>query len=227
MINNKEKISIEHQYIRYISGGNIVESEEFFNYVLVNEQQEVISREYDYIEKLYDDHYIVDNAVVTIDRDKKVPETIAKVQCGVIRLNRDDNGRVIPYSEKTIVPFVFDNIHASNSNTVIAVITSECWSGYPRYTYIDLDLGSKNYGQPLLPVILDSAESFGQDYEGFAKCRLYGEDRYVPRNCEPMQKVKSDDLLTETEVKCLLNDAPKVKMKSLTGGCTKAQVPKK
>lgn len=76
--------------------------------------------------------------------------------------------------------------------------------------------------------MLVSACWVGRDYEGFAECEFrIGGERYIPRNYEPRQEATYADLLTREEVECLLHDTPKVKMKRLTGGCKKAQVPKK
>lgn len=228
MNNNKEKISIDKRpFITFDYIGNVVEDDTHSKKFLLNEQQQVVSREYDYIQPLYDDHYIVSSAILMIDRDKTPFATIAKVQYGIIRLTRGGAGKVIPYHEKTIVPLIYDGLEECNMNMIRATISEDEDFKYPRFTYIDLEPASKNYGKQLLPIMLESAEWFGQDYEGFAKCTLNGVERYIPRNCEPMHSATPDDLLTEEDMQSLLNDAPKIKLKSLTGGYAKAQVQKK
>lgn len=226
MSNNKEKITMGTRPFIYMDNmGNVAESEEKFRLVLVNEAQEEISRMYDYIEELNDDHYIVRSAVAIIDENDDEISTRAEFKFGVIRLTRDDKRKVIPLGEKIVVPFIYDGIKPGESNTAIAAITT---GKSNRFTYIDLDLDSKNYGKQLLPAILVSAGWFGRDYAGFAECEFrFGGERYIPRNYEPRQEATYADLLTKEEVECLLHDTPKVKMKKLTGGYTKAEIPKK
>lgn len=223
---NKETINVDIRPLIYIDYmGNVAESEEKYQYVLVNESQEEISRRYDYTEELNDDHYIVSSAVAAIDRHNDEVSPRAEFKFGVIRLTRDDNGKVIPFNEKIVVPFIYDGIKSGEENTAIAAIIH---GKSNRFTYIDLDLESKNYGKQLLPVGLKSASWFGRDYKGFAECEFaLGGERYIPRNYEPRQEATYADLLTKEEVECLLHDTPKVKMKKLTGGYTKAEIPKK
>lgn len=222
---NKEKVSIDTRPIKCISEGNIVENKEFPAVVLVNEQQEVVSKEYYSIYELYDDHYIASAAVLTLDEESE--KITAEIKAGIIRLTRDQNGKVIPFGEQTIVPFLYKDINGSNSNAVIASIEKIRVSGvYPRYTYIDLDIDSINYGKALVPATLSQAYGFDLDYEGFAKCVLLSKEGYLPRNCEPKEYIEPDDLLSKNELECLIYDTPRVKMKKLTGGYTMAKVQK-
>lgn len=225
--NNQETISILKRPINYIGDGNVVESPDFFSEVLVNEQQQELTREFPHIKHLYDDYYIVGNAVQTIDRDKLDPELIVKVLYGVIRLSRDNNDKVIPYNEKIVVPFHYDRITIANSDTVIGTITGYPCYGYPKHTYIELNPTSKNYGKQLLPIVFNALDLFDREYEGFARCRIHDDERYMPRNCEPTDQISADDLLDKSEMDSLFNAAPKAKMKKLTGGCMKSQVSKK
>ena len=111
---NKEKVSIDTRPIKCISEGNIVENKEFPAVVLVNEQQEVVSKEYYSIYELYDDHYIASAAVLTLDEESE--KITAEIKAGIIRLTRDQNGKVVPFGEQTIVPFLYKDINGSNSN---------------------------------------------------------------------------------------------------------------
>lgn len=141
MNNNKETTSIDFRPFIYMDNmGNVAESEEKYQHVLVNEEQEEISRRYYYIDELNDDHYIVSSAVAAIDHNDDEISPRAEFKFGVIRLTRDDNGKVIPFNEKIVVPFIYDGIKSGESNTAIAAINN---GKSNRFTYIDIDYKAK------------------------------------------------------------------------------------
>lgn len=217
----RKMVEIEER-IKEKTGVLLTEKNSPKHQLIVNKKQMSISEDYTFIDELNDDHYIVGRVVGPYNRYN--PYASPKLKYGVIRLTRDDAGNIIPLGEKIIVPFVYDGIKSGESNTVISSIAT---GHSAQFTYIDLDPTSKNYGKQLLPTNLVSASGFDKDYEGFAKCECDDDVvRYIPRNYEPKTNITSNDLLTKEDVESLVNDAPKQKMKKLTGGYINVQIPK-
>ncbi len=135
---------------------------------------------------------------------------------GVIRLKRNDKGEVIPFAEKMIVPIVYDRICENNDDSLTAYSNG-------KLTYIELDPRSLNYGKQLIPAVLEHAVAFSLKYQGFAECSVDGITGYLPRYCKPLEKINGSDLLTEEQVKYLLNnndslnDYSAFKLEHLTG----------
>lgn len=123
-----------------------------------------------------------------------------KFQFGVIKLQRNEKGEVIPFGEKTIVPIMYDRISENNANSLTAYING-------KLTYIDLDSNSYNYGKQIVPAVLEQATPFDVDYDGFAECSVGGNTGYLPRNCDPRKHLEESDLLTEEQVQQLLHNS--------------------
>lgn len=167
-----------------------------------------LTRDYWNIIELWDDQYIVcdlnssgcyleDINKYTTGSEIEARGSKIKFQFGIIKLQRNKQGEVIPFSEKTIVPVMYDRISISNDDTLIAYING-------KLTYIDFDPESLYYGKQIVPAILEHAVPFSVNYEGFAECSVEGVTGYLPRNCNPREQLKSSDLLTEEQVRYLL-----------------------
>ena len=168
-----------------------------------------LTRDYWNIIELWDDHYVVcdlnASGCYLDDINEYILESVIEVldpqikfQFGVIKLQRNKKGEVVPFAEETIVPIMYDRISENNEDTLTAYSNG-------KFTYIDLNPKSSNYGKQIVPAILENAVPFGVDYDGFAECRVDGITGYLPRNCKPREKLKSSDLLTKEQVQYLLH----------------------
>lgn len=170
---------------------------------LKNENDEIISHQYQCMLYLGNDHFAVCNVMPDIqyfmdgystdDRyygiireEYKVHNT--KLKWGVIRVNRNEHGSIIPGAERMVIPYLYDRITENNLKTAIAYSNN-------KVTYLDIDRDSKNYGQQIVPCILDHAEPFSTQYERFAKCSINGKTGYLPRNCKFKDYIESKELL--------------------------------
>lgn len=168
-----------------------------------------LTRDYWNIIELWDDQYIICdlgisgcylenidenhiNVMMSLNSQARI-----KFQFGVIKLQREKNGEVIPFSESTIVPVIYDGIAENNEASLTA-----CSNG--KFTYIDLNPESLNYGKQIVPAVLEHAVPFNVGYEGFAQCSIDGVVGYLPRNCSPRKTLESSDLLTKEQVQYLL-----------------------
>lgn len=167
-----------------------------------------LTRDYWNIIELWDDQYVVcdlnasdcyldDINEYTTESEIEARKPKIKFQFGVIKLQRNKQGEVIPFSEKTIVPIIYDRISTNNEESLTAYSNG-------KLTYIDLNPRSLNYGKQIVPAVLEHAVPFSVDYEGFAECSVEGVTGYLPRNCNPREQLKSSDLLTEEQVRYLL-----------------------
>lgn len=174
-----------------------------------------LTKDYWNIIELSDDHYIVCDVNVSgcyffhineysMDELEYLGPTF-NFKFGVIRLQKDKKGEIIPFAEKTIVPIIYDGITENNEETITAVNNG-------KLTYIDLNPKSQNYGKQLVPAILEHAVAFSVDYKGFAECSIDGITGYLPRYCNPRKQLKSSDLLTEEQVKLLLENYKNLQM---------------
>lgn len=159
-----------------------------------------ITKDYFYIEHIFDDHYIVCDAIYDglLYYDAEFDNSKLSFKYGIIALQRDDQNKIIPMGEKIVVPILYDKISTNNENTVTAYLNK-------HLTYIDMNPNSENYGKQLVPVVLEHAVPFSVDYEGFAECSVDGVVGYLPRNCKPKDTLEPSDLLTEDQVKVLFN----------------------
>lgn len=154
-------------------------------------------------EKGLEDFYIVCDAVCDAIYDdfsyytEEFGDSILSFKYGIIALQRDKKGNIIPMGEKVVVPCLYDRIYENNLKSVTAYVND-------HLTYIDIDLNSKNYGKQLVPVVLEHAASFSVKYEGFAECSVDGITGYLPRNCQPKTALSPLELLSEEQVEYLL-----------------------
>lgn len=162
-----------------------------------------MSKDYYYMEPIYGDDleelYIVSDVVSSqlIDIEEEFDNSKLSFKYGIIAIQRDEKGNIIPMAEKLVVPMLYDEISENNDKTVTAKVNG-------LLTYIDIDSKSVNYGKQIVPVILEHAVPFSVDYEGFAECSVNGVVGYLPRNCQPRTTLSPLELLTEEQVKHLL-----------------------
>lgn len=186
-----------------------------------------LTRDYWNIIELWDDHYVVcdltasgcyldDINEYTMESEIEALQPTIKFQVGVIKLQRNKEGKVIPFAEKTIVPIMYDRISENNDDSLTAYING-------KLTYIDLNPKSSNYGKQIVPAVLEHAVPFDVEYDGFAECSVDGITGYLPRNCNPRKQLKSSELLTEEQVQYLLqrddaiDSSSNEKLQKLTG----------
>lgn len=167
-----------------------------------------LTRDYWNIIELWDDQYVVCDLNVSgccldyineyiLESETEALNPQIKFQFGVVKLQRNEKGEVVPFAEKTIVPIMYDRISENNEDSLTAYSNG-------KLTYIDLNPKSSNYGKQIVPAILEHAVPFNVDYDGFAECSVGGITGYLPRNCNPREQLKSSDLLTEEQVQYLL-----------------------
>ena len=158
-----------------------------------------VSKDYYFIKNISDDHFIVCdvNSSQFLQYEEEYDNSKLSFKYGVIAIQRDKKGKIIPMGEKVVVPVLYDEIDGNNLQTITAKV-----NGY--LTYIDLNPKSENYGKQLVPAILKHAVPFSVPYEGFAECSINDIVGYMPRACEPRTSLNELELLTEEQVKCIL-----------------------
>ena len=181
--------------------GNIKSHTEESRYYLKNAiTRDRLSQHYYDMRDLGNDHYAV--AKVKYDFQYNIVEDLpyipyrAKIskpemKWGVIRVNRDQFGNIIPKSETLIVPWIYYNIYANNSKTAIV--------SYKHLTYLDLDQSRSTYGKQLIPCILNNLEPFDEMYKGFARCSIQTVYGFLPRDCLVKESIKSSELLNKNQ----------------------------
>ncbi len=215
----------EHEYevkkipvLEVTEDGNVCEN----NYKLHLEKDGIqLTRDYWNIIELWDDHFVVCdlnvsgcclddiNEYTMWELESLKPQI--KFQFGVIKLQRNKKGEVVPLAEETIVPIIYDSISENNQDSLTAYSNG-------KLTYIDLNPKSSNYGKQIVPAVLEHAAPFDVAYDSFAECSVDGITGYLPRNCTPREQLKGSDLLTEEEVQYLQDNDFK---KSLTDKISK------
>lgn len=168
-----------------------------------------LSKDYYSMEPIYEEGlkelYIVCNAVCDIvysqflEYLKNFDDLKFSFKYGIIEIQRDEKGNIIPMGEKVVVPLLYDKIVGNNLESVTAYVNN-------HLTYIDINPNSDNYGKQLVPAVFEHAVPFSVDYEGFAECSVCGTAGYLPRNCQPRTTLSPLDLLTEEQVEYLLAD---------------------
>lgn len=171
---------------------------------LKNENDEIISHQYECMLYLGYDHFAVCKVMEEIkyymdgycadDRYYGIIQNEydicnSKLKWGIIRVNRDENGSVIPGAETMIIPYLYERISENNLKTATAYSNG-------KLTYLDIDRDSENYGQQLVPCILDHAVPFSTQYDGFAECSIKGKTGYLPRNCKAKEYIENNELLS-------------------------------
>lgn len=182
--------------------GNWHHDTERSRYVLENKEGETISHQYACMISLGDDHFAVCNPISEVkfplgddyyDIIKGEYTTTSTLKWGIIRVNRDEKGLIIPGGETLVVPYLYDRISSNNSLTATAYNND-------NLTYIELDQKRSNYGKQLVPCLLEQAVPFDIQIEGFAECTIDGINGYVPRNCIGISELNGEDLLTYEQV---------------------------
>ena len=161
-----------------------------------------VTRNYQAMDYLCDDHYAVCDLIITNNTSCYLTETEmeektvkASYKWGVIRVNRDLDGKIIPYMEELVVPYLFAEQIKGNLNTIIGEYNG-------KYIYLDLDADSELYKNTITPLI-DYAEPFNVKYNGFAECSINGTTGYFPRNCIKRYMLQPKDLLTSQQASSL------------------------
>lgn len=189
--------------------------------VLKTLQGDVVSHKYLQIIHLFDDHFAVlgiptkhKQCFYNNDYNADYEIYSKKLKWGIIRINRDSEGKIIPKQETMVFPFIYNSICNSNLKTVFA---SEISIDKFKHTYLDLDVESNSYGHQLVPCILEFAYTYDFDFKtrdnrmAFAICKIDDKTRFIPRNIIARTKITADDLLTEEEVVFLKYDEPLAK----------------
>ncbi len=130
----------------------------------------------------------------------------------VIKLQRDENNRIIPFKEQIVINDLYRYIYYAGENT----LTIEK-DGF--YSYIDLDSESPYYLKPLFPFTFVRVSSFGLEYPYFARVNIELNSGYIYHVKAPINKLKIKDLFTEEEVEYLVglfNDAEKTAPEKLS-----------
>lgn len=178
---------------------------------LKNENDEIISHQYQCMLYLGDDHFAVCNVMYDVqylmdgysadDRyygivNEEYKINNPKLKWGVIRVNRNEQGIIIPGAETMIIPYIYDRISENNEKTATAYNDE-------KLTYLDIDRDSEKYGQQLVPCILEHAVPFSTEYDDFAECSIKGITGYLPRNCKAKDDIDGKELLTENQTRLL------------------------
>lgn len=210
--------------------GNVDFHTNFKFYFLKNDEDEIISHQYYCIEDLGLDHFAVATLMAEADyidydyynlakeQDKKVD---AKIKWAIMRVNRNQDGKIIPGAETLVTPYIYDRISSNN----LATATVYCEG---KLTYVDIDVNSQNYGKQLVPCILNHTVPFDTEYSNLAECSIEDTVGYLPRTTIPKEEITKWDLLTVNQAKKVCNLIEKglsadmdeetaMKYKSLTG----------
>ena len=205
------KIEIKKELVRniIINREKNMEINEHYAYLLKDENNKKLTKEYECMINLGNDHFAVCNLVADIEysiNDANASESRyyniikneykinnCKLKWGIIRINRNKEGDVIPFGESMVVPLIYDRISGNNLKTATVYIDN-------KMTYLELDINSENYTHQLVPCILEQAVPFSTEYENFAECTLNGKNGYLPRNVKIKEQLNSKDLLDKKQV---------------------------
>ncbi len=201
-IKNKSIDTINHNIVSNIIGEK--------KYLGLKENTPLTKNYYD-IEYLGNDHYAV--CELKFDEEKYLSYDYYQYQYekqsvnfsfkwGVIKINRNASGEIMPFQETLIFPFVYDRISPNNENTATAYASN-------HLTYLDFDQ-NRNYGKQLCPVILDHAAPFNTNFEGFAECSINGKVGYLPRNIKSLGYIDESYLLSYEQVLSLIHNKPSI-----------------
>ena len=188
--------------------GNKYYSTDKERFFLKNRNDEMISNQYYCMIPLGNDHFAVCDLVSDVNFFDDYNEydiikgdyeaTAPKMKWGVIRVNRDYSGNIIPCAEVMVVPYLYDRISANNLKT--ATVEND-----GKFSYLDLDVNGSYYGNQLVPCILEHAVPFCVDIDGFAECSINGTVGYLSRESKPIDTLENLKLLTKEEAKSMSN----------------------
>ena len=192
--------------------GNWHYSTDKYKCFLKNENYEIISHQYQCMIYLGSDHFAVCDVMYDVqyfmnkysadDRYYSIIQEEYEVQnqklkWGIIRVNRNKQGAIIPGAETIIIPYLYDRISENNLKTATAYNNG-------KLTYLDIDKDSETYGQQLVPCILEHATPFSTQYDGFAECSINGKTGYLPRNCKIKKHIEGNELLSNNQTELIL-----------------------
>lgn len=172
-------------------------------FLLIDPFGKRVSRNYDGILDLGNDHFAVCQITHELRYysdynyydiiNNEVEIVNPKFKWGIIQVQRDEEGNVIPHAEKLIVNLLYDRISSNNLQTATAYANG-------KLTYLELNPDNQHYGSQLVPCILNHAVPFNTQYQGFAECSIDNFTGYLPRTNRPIQYITSQDLLTQNQV---------------------------
>ena len=117
----------------------------------------------------------------------------------VIKLKRDEEGKIIPKVEEFIMKDYCQYIKNGGEKTLLV--------GYNGlYTFIDIDSKSPSYTKWLYPLIFNYASTFSLEKEGYAKVNIGTKMGYIKRTYEPITSINEYDLITEEEIEKIQED---------------------
>ena len=205
-VENKFITSLTENVFYIDNNGNVAFTQELNKFCLSIEENmreadslKKVTKDYYYMSEIFDDCFIVSDVHCNqnLGYKDKYDDSRLTFKFGVIMLQRDEKGNIIPMAEKIVVPILYDDISMGNLKTIIAFVKDSC-------TYIDINPESENFGKQLVPTVLGHALPFAEKYEGFAECSVDGVSGYLPRNCQHKTSISKEELLTEEQVKCIL-----------------------
>lgn len=166
-----------------------------------------LSNYYLYLEQIDDDTYIYGDLScnpAAINYPELYDDIDAHIKYGILKLKRDETGKIIPMQEEIIVQNIFDRISKNNSKTVTV--------------YFNDDMAYFDYEKKVLltPVVLKHAVPFNVEYKGFAECSTKNQEGYLPRDAKPVTKEENIKLLTKQQVECLTDFQENLGQVSLT-----------
>lgn len=192
------------------SDGKKLESVSFMDERQVLSDNNGMTLPYYSIRHLSRDHYVVLDVADVVDCEKDVyyegvpvlkksTDDSVKLKYGIIKINRDKQGNIIPFAEEKVFPCICDSIIDGCCETAILK------DDKGRYHYLDLDFTSKNYGRTLV-TSLKSAKPF--DDRLFAECSFSGKyyKGYFPREVKRASVSSNSDLLSLKEVRYLTGE---------------------
>ena len=172
-------------------------------FLLIDHSGKSISRYYDGMFDLGNDHFAVSQITHELRYysdynyydiiGNEVEIVNPKFKWGVIQIQRDKTGNIIPHAEKLVVNYLYDRISSNNLQTATAYANG-------KLTYLDLNPDNLHYGAQLVPCILSHAVPFSTQYQGFAECSIDNVTGYLPRTNRPICSITSQELLTENQV---------------------------
>lgn len=206
----QSNICIKKSKVRtpYINGeGNMDSHYNDYRYIITDDEGDILSNEYYYMDYLGNDHFAVcDFKDVKVNFGCNYYNIIKnnyelgypKPKWGVICVSRDGNGNIIPKSETLVVPFVYDRITSGNLQCALARFSN-------KLTILELDKTSEFYARQLVPCVLDHLTPFCICYDNFAECSIDGHTGYLPRFIKSKEHLDKKWLLDDKEV-CDINN---------------------
>ena len=185
-----EKLAIECVYmdkkVPTLNSNLNVKYQDGYLYFLMDENNKRVSNYYSNIVSLNIPDYYRVTILFKVNRRK-----IRRYK--VIKLKRDEEGKIIPKEEEFITKDYFQYIKNGEENTLLV--------GYNGlYTYLDIDPESPSYMQYLYPLIFNYASSFNVERKRYAKVKIGTKTGYIKRPINPVLDINEKDLISEEEI---------------------------